>query len=136
MERFAADAKPSKVNQLRSQILAQCREAAKQPSGLFSLTVPTGGGKTLSNLAFALEHAIRHGKDRIIYAIPYTRIIEQTANTFRSIFGGSVIEHHSNLDPDKENSRNRLASENWDVPIEVTVEDTGLPNGVELMTRV
>jgi CRISPR-associated endonuclease/helicase Cas3 len=120
MERFTADAKPSKVNQLRSQVLAQCREAARQPSGLFSLTVPTGGGKTLSSLAFALEHAIRHGKDRIIYAIPYTSIIEQTADIFRKIFGDSIIEHHSNLDPDKENSRNRLAAENWDAPIIVT----------------
>jgi CRISPR-associated endonuclease/helicase Cas3 len=120
MDQLTADAKPSKVNQLRSRILAECREAARIPPGLFSLTVPTGGGKTLSSLAFALDHAVQHGKDRVIYAIPYTSIIEQTANIFRSIFSDSVIEHHSNLDPDIEDSRNRLAAENWDAPIIVT----------------
>jgi len=110
------------VNQLRAEILAQCRAQASDSPGLFSLTVPTGGGKTLSSLAFALEHAVRYEKRRIIYVIPYTSIIEQTADIFRGIFGEAVIEHHSNAesDPAKESSKSRLACENWDAPIVVT----------------
>ncbi len=88
--------------------------------GVFSLTVPTGGGKTLSSLAFALEHAVLHNKRRVIYAIPYTSIIEQTANIFRDIFPDAVVEHHSNLDPDNETVKSRLATENWDAPLIVT----------------
>ena len=123
MQTFAANAEPTPVNQIRAQILQDCRAAAQQPAGVFSLTVPTGGGKTLSGMAFALEHAVQHQKKRIIYAIPYTSIIEQTANIYRSIFqtlGNCVIEHHSNLDPSKEDALSRLASENWDAPIIVT----------------
>lgn len=117
----AAKAKGSAVNRIRTNVLHQCRDKAAQPSGLFSLTVPTGGGKTLSSMAFALNHAVHHGKQRVIYVIPYTSILEQTANIFRDIFGTeNVIEHHSNLDPDKEDSRSRLATENWDAPIIVT----------------
>ncbi|MDC8444494.1 MAG: CRISPR-associated helicase Cas3' [Nitrosomonas sp.] len=117
----AANAKESAVNRIRVEVLRQCREKAELPSGLFSLTVPTGGGKTLSSTAFALNHAAHHGKDRVIYIIPYTSILEQTAEIFRSIFGNdNVIEHHSNLDPDREDSRSRLATENWDAPIIVT----------------
>ncbi|MEQ1661349.1 MAG: CRISPR-associated helicase Cas3' [Thiobacillus sp.] len=113
---------PTPVNQLRADILRQCRAKATDASGLFSLTVPTGGGKTLSSMAFALEHAKRYHKRRIIYVIPYTSIIEQTADTFRDIFGDAVIEHHSNAetDPDKENHKSHLACENWDAPIVVT----------------
>jgi len=116
----AAD--PTPVNQLRADILQQCREKAHDAPGLFSLTVPTGGGKTLSSLAFALEHAKRYDKRRIIYVIPYTSIIEQTADVFRSIFGDAVIEHHSNAetDPEKENHKSHLACENWDAPVVVT----------------
>ncbi|MCG6117659.1 MAG: CRISPR-associated helicase Cas3' [Aquimonas sp.] len=121
MAQFAAD---SPVKQLRGQILADCRERAACAPGLFSLTVPTGGGKTLSSMAFALEHAQRHGLKRIIYVIPYTSIIEQTADVFRDIFGESVIEHHSNFEVQNEGSRetqrSRLATENWDAPIIVT----------------
>jgi len=110
------------VNRLRAEVLLACREKAIQAPGLFTLTVPTGGGKTLSSLAFALKHALMHGKNRIIYVIPYTSIIEQTADQFRAIFGENVLEHHSNLDvdPSKENARSRLASENWDAPLIVT----------------
>ncbi|MFH1024926.1 MAG: DEAD/DEAH box helicase [Planctomycetota bacterium] len=83
--------------------------------------MPTGGGKTLSATAFALDHAIRNRKRRVIYVIPYTSIIEQTAEIFSGIFGAeNVVEHHSNLDPDKETLRTRLASENWDAPVIVT----------------
>lgn len=121
MEEKASKAADSAVNAIRAKVLRQCREKAQLPSGLFSLTVPTGGGKTLSSMAFALEHAICHGKRRVIYVIPYTSILEQTADIFRGIFGKeNVIEHHSNLDPDQEDSRSRLATENWDAPIIVT----------------
>lgn len=117
-----ATAASTPVNQLRADILHQCREKSSDAPGLFSLTVPTGGGKTLSSMAFALEHAKRYHKRRIIYVIPYTSIIEQTADTFRDIFGDAVIEHHSNAetDADKENHKSHLACENWDAPIVVT----------------
>ena len=114
------------VNRARADILAQCRAKATLPPGVFSLTVPTGGGKTLSSLSFALDHAVRHGKRRILYAIPYTSIIEQTADVFRSVFEAlgddTVIEHHSNAEsePENETTRSRLACENWDAPLIVT----------------
>ena len=120
MEEQFSHASPTPVNRVRADVLRQCRDKAHEAPGLFSLTVPTGGGKTLSSLAFALEHAVFHGKRRIIYAIPYTSIIEQTANVFRGIFPDGVIEHHSNLDPEKETVKSRLAAENWDAPLIVT----------------
>jgi CRISPR-associated endonuclease/helicase Cas3 len=122
MADMAAKAPPTPVNRLRADVLRQCRAEAMATPGLFSLTVPTGGGKTLSSLAFALEHARKHGKHRIIHVIPYTSIIEQTADIFRGIFGDAVIEHHSNAeaDPARENHQSRLACENWDAPIVVT----------------
>lgn len=122
MAELSANAAPTPVNVLRADILQQCRAAAALSPGLFSLTVPTGGGKTLSGMAFAMEHARLHGKHRIIHVIPYTSIIEQTANVFRSIFGEVVIEHHSNAEsmPDDETTASRLACENWDAPIIVT----------------
>jgi CRISPR-associated endonuclease/helicase Cas3 len=114
------------VNRARADVLARCRTKALDAPGVFSLTVPTGGGKTLSSLNFALDHAVAHGKRRVIVAIPYTSIIEQTADTFRSVFAplgeDVVIEHHSNAesDPERENTRSRLACENWDAPLIVT----------------
>lgn len=113
------------VNRVRAEVLVQCRQAAEEMPSVFSLTVPTGGGKTLSSLAFALRHAVQHGKRRIIYVIPYTSIIEQTACVFRSIpgFESAVLEHHCNIvadDESRETKRARLASENWDAPIIVT----------------
>lgn len=111
---------PSPINQLRADVLRQCREKAVGAPGLYTLTVPTGGGKTLSSLAFALEHALRHGKQRIIYAIPYTSIIEQTAEVFRGICGDAVLEHHCNLASEKNTPKSRLATENWDAPLIVT----------------
>lgn len=109
------------VNQIRNQVFSDCLAAAHQSSGFFSLTVPTGGGKTLSSLGFGLKHACIHGYKRIIYVIPYTSIIEQTADVFRSIFGDDeVVEHHSNFDQEFESPKIRLASENWDAPIIVT----------------
>jgi CRISPR-associated endonuclease/helicase Cas3 len=120
MANKSASAEATSVNIIRADILRQCYEKAGFAPGLFSLTVPTGGGKTLSGMAFALSHAVKHEKKRIIYVIPYTSIIEQTANIFREIFGDNVVEHHANLDPDKEDARSRLATENWDAPIIVT----------------
>jgi CRISPR-associated endonuclease/helicase Cas3 len=117
---------PTEINHIRADVLLQCRKQAALPPGIFSLTVPTGGGKTLSSLAFALEHARhheKHGIRRIIYAIPYTSIIEQTADIFRDVFKecpDAIIEHHSNLETDKETTKSRLAAENWDAPLIVT----------------
>lgn len=125
---------PSPLNNRRNQILKECLSHANAPSGLFSLTVPTGGGKTLSSLSFALSHAIRNNLDRIIYVIPFTTIIEQNAGIFKKILGQkAILEHHSNFDWDSLNhlpnsddpdesvaEKLKLASENWDIPITVT----------------
>ncbi|MCH6257830.1 CRISPR-associated endonuclease Cas3'' [Puniceicoccaceae bacterium K14] len=118
----------SEVNKARVSVYKECLEAAEKRAGLFTLTVPTGGGKTLSSLAFALRHAIRNGQRRIIYVIPFTSIIEQNAEVFSDVFADLsselgipiVLEHHSNLSPEKETTQSRLASENWDAPIIVT----------------
>ncbi len=120
MTQLMAKAEPTPVNHVRAEVLRQCRDKALSEPGIFSLTVPTGGGKTLSGLTFALSHAIHHNKPRIIYVIPYTSIIEQTAGIFRGILGENVVEHHSNLDPEKETAKSRLATENWDAPVIVT----------------
>lgn len=133
----------SYINTIRSSVLASCREKAKMPPGFFSLNVPTGGGKTLSSMAFALDHALAYGKKRVIMAIPYTSIIEQTAKVYKYgtddeeeiirnkkegkfLFGeDNVLEHHCNfVINEKDDSINtekvRLATENWDMPIVVT----------------
>lgn len=123
--RFKAD---SPVNKLRAEVLSEVRGRALLAPGLFSLTVPTGGGKTLASLAFALDHAITHGLRRIIFVIPFTSIVEQNAAVFRQALGalgGAVLEHHSAFVDDKNKSlqsreKIRLAMENWDAPIVVT----------------
>lgn len=126
---------PSPINNLRREILKACENRSQDSQGLFSLTVPTGGGKTLSSMRFALNHAKKHGLKRIIYVIPYTSIIEQNAQVFREALGDDIIlEHHSNFDWENfSKSENKaedaddeivaklaLASENWDIPIIVT----------------
>jgi CRISPR-associated endonuclease/helicase Cas3 len=108
----------------RASVVSDCTEAASRAPGIFTLTVPTGGGKTLSSLNFALRHALKHNKKRIIYVIPFTSIIEQNASVFQKLLASLgeniVLEHHSNLSPEKESTTSRLAAENWDAPIIVT----------------
>lgn len=116
------------VGRVRAQVLADCRAASQIEPGLFSLTAPTGAGKTLSSMAFALSHALYHGLQRVIVVVPYTSIIEQNAAVYRRALGAqNVIEHHSALDEptleraDRETEiRRRLATENWDAPVIVT----------------
>ncbi len=116
-----AEAGTGAVHDVRQDVRSACTSAATLTPGAFSLTVPTGGGKTLASMAFALRHAELHGLDRVIVAIPFTSIIEQTVDQYRRVFGAeNVVEHHSAADPEKETPRNRLASENWDAPIVVT----------------
>jgi CRISPR-associated endonuclease/helicase Cas3 len=121
MKDLTDEAPDTEVNRVRQTVLSDCRAAAVASPGFFSLTVPTGGGKTLSSMAFALEHAVRYKKDRIIYVIPYTSIIEQNADVFREAVGADqVVEHHSNLNEEDVTAKARLAAENWDAPVIVT----------------
>lgn len=111
------------INGRRTEILKHCIERSKQEKGLFRLTVPTGGGKTTASLAFALNHAVKHDMDRIIYVIPYTSIIEQNAKVFRDILGTeNVLEDHCNVvyKDSEEFKPMQLAAENWDKPVVVT----------------
>ena len=128
-EQTEAEKRNAALNRLRSEILDHAVEQAAQAQGLFTLTVPTGGGKTFTSMAFALEHAKQHGMRRVIYVIPFTSIIEQNAAEFRKAFGElgeqAVLEHHSTFDDGKlqneaTKDKLRLASENWDAPIVVT----------------
>ena len=132
-------AEPTPLNLLRAEVLGHAVGKAGLPPGLFTLTVPTGGGKTLTSLRFALEHAVRHadthGMRRVVYVIPYTSIIEQTAAVFRDVLGSArdVLEHHASFDweaagrklTDDGDGRDglaalRRAAENWDAPVVVT----------------
>lgn len=112
------------IDKLRNDIAEHCLQAAQRERGTYTLTVPTGGGKTLASLRFALHHAEKHGMERIIYVIPYTSIIDQNAQVARSVLepagtpsGSVVLEHHSNLTPEKGTWRNKTLSENWDAPV-------------------
>jgi CRISPR-associated endonuclease/helicase Cas3 len=127
LDRHLADkereANDTPVNRRRAEVLARCREKAREAPGFFSLEVPTGGGKTLSSLAFGLTHAAAHGLRRVVYAIPFTSIIEQTTDVFREALDGlgeEVLEHHGNLDLDQQSDRLRLAAENFDATLIVT----------------
>ena len=117
----------TELNRLRCEILNTCLNTGSKPKGIYTLTVPTGGGKTMASLAFALRHAAEHGMQRVIYVIPYTSIIDQNAQVFRDILGsGNVLEHHSGVQFDLsdgapvEGVRKALATENWDMPVVVT----------------
>ena len=134
----AFDHPQTEINRRRSAALQDCLSQANLPPGLFTLTLPTGAGKTFTSMAFALAHAARHGLKRIIYVIPYTSIIEQNAGEFKKSLGDTVVlEHHTNFDwkPNRKNdgqeeekedargslyARLKLAAENWDIPIVVT----------------
>lgn len=110
------------INGRRTEILKACIEGGKRERGLFQLTVPTGGGKTVASLAFALRHATEHHMDRVIYVIPYTSIIEQNAQVFRDILGEqNILENHCNVEYESEELHSyQLAAENWDKPVVVT----------------
>lgn len=116
----------TEVNRIRNYVQKQCVKESQGKTGFYSLTVPTGGGKTLASVLWALNHAVKNHLHRIIIAIPYTSIIVQTAATLKSIFGEeNVLEHHSNVNPDdikdrEQRERMQLATENWDYPIIVT----------------
>jgi len=125
--RLQAASEDVPINRVRRDVYEECLAAAEGPNGVYRLTVPTGGGKTRSAMAFALKHAVKHGLDRVIVAIPYTSIIDQNAVVYREIFGAqNVLEHHTGVEvPEideysEQYLRDSLASENWDAPIVVT----------------
>jgi CRISPR-associated endonuclease/helicase Cas3 len=107
------------VNAIRQAVSEQCRKRAEDPQGIYTLTVPTGGGKTFASMRYALHHAKAHQLDRIIYIIPFTSIIEQNADEIRKVIEQPdderpwVLEHHSSLEPEKRSKRMELATENW-----------------------
>ena len=109
------------IDKIRRKISDDCLKRAVDFQGIYTLTVPTGGGKTLASLRYALHHAQKHNLDRIIYIIPYTSIIDQNAQAVREILGEDwVLEHHSNIEPEKQSWQDKLLSENWDKPIVFT----------------
>lgn len=123
-----ADDADHPINVLRSEMSVQCEEFATRPSGTYTLSIPTGGGKTLASLRYALKHAIKYKKERIIYVVPYTTIIEQNASEVREILGNDecILEHHSNViedgglegeNYDVKKKKLELAKDNWDSPI-------------------
>ena len=121
---------PEGINTVRQKISQACYDFSDKPKGLYQLTVPTGGGKTFASLRFALHHADKRKMDRIIYVLPYTTIIDQNADEIRKVLEEKdkkgkylnrvVLEHHSNLMPDRETARQKVLSENWDAPVVLT----------------
>lgn len=128
IEKYLEELKPSKpIDPLRCDISSYCHNAASRDKGIYTLTVPTGGGKTLASLRFALHHAKKHKMDRVIYVIPFTSIIDQNAEVARSILepkgtkpSSVVLEHHSNLIPEEQSWRGKILAENWDAPVVYT----------------
>lgn len=136
-----------KINEIRKSVSNACLKRSQDDSGIFTLTVPTGGGKTLSSLRFALNHAQKHNLDRIVYVIPFTTIIDQNAQTVRNILevdpsdkGKIVLEHHSNLLPEMVNWKHKTLTENWDAPIVFTTNvqflDTFFARGTRSVRRM
>ena len=126
---LAEEVRNTPVNLARSTLLSDCLERASLPPGLFSLPAPTGSGKTLSSMAFALCHAVKHGLERVIVVLPYTSIIEQNAEVYRDVLGpANVLEHHASLTPERRRetlgdeltTQHQRAEENWDAPVIVT----------------
>jgi CRISPR-associated endonuclease/helicase Cas3 len=132
LQEFSQNTDQNPVNSLRAQVSEACVSFADRPKGIYQLTVPTGGGKTLSSLRFALNHAKKHAMDRVFYIIPYTSIIDQNADDIRKTLEDKddnnqyldrvVLEHHSNLTPEEESYRQKLLSQNWDAPIVLTTQ--------------
>ena len=115
------------IDEIRRSISDHCRDGAIRDKSIYTLTVPTGGGKTLASLRFALHHAKRHKMDRVIYVIPFTSIIDQNAKVVRDILeptkgdrGRVVLEHHSNLTPEQQGWKEKMLTENWDAPVVFT----------------
>ncbi len=114
------------IDKLRRDISNTCKQRAIDKQGVYTLTVPTGGGKTYASLRYALHHAKQHNLDRVIYVIPFTSIIEQNAAAIREVLEHPndeyswVLEQHSNLEPEQQNWHSKLVSENWDLPIVMT----------------
>lgn len=112
------------IDEIRRTISDHCHDGATRAKGIYTLTVPTGGGKTLASLRFALHHANHYKMDRVIYVIPFTSIIDQNANVVREILeptesdrGRIVLEHHSNLTPEQQGWKEKMLTENWDAPV-------------------
>ncbi len=132
LKTFENEAEKNEVDELRTQVSHACLDFSSKPKGIYQLKVPTGGGKTLASLRFALNHASHHRMDRVIYVIPYTSIIDQNADEVRKILEDRdengqfldrvVLEHHSNLTPEEETKRQNLLVENWDAPVVFTTQ--------------
>lgn len=118
--------KSSPIDPIRREISERCKYKANAPQGVYTLSVPTGGGKTLASLRYAVHHASKYNLDRIIYVIPYTSIIEQNAKAIRNVLERKedknpwVLEHHSNLEPELQTWKSKIAAENWDSPVILT----------------
>jgi len=132
IKEFELQKDKNEVDDLRNEVSKHCFDFAAKPKGIYQLTVPTGGGKTLASLRFALNHAANYKMDRVFYIIPFTSIIDQNADEVRKILEDKdengiyldrvVLEHHSNLTPEEETKRQNLLSENWDAPIVFTTQ--------------
>lgn len=129
---FEQKGNENRVDQIRRQVSQACLEFSAKPKGIYQLTVPTGGGKTLASLRFALNHAMHFQMERVFYIIPYTSIIDQNADEIRKILEDKdtsdryldrvVLEHHSNLTPEEESYRQSLLAQNWDAPVVLTTQ--------------
>ncbi len=145
IQEFENKGDKNEVDNLRNEVSQHCIDFATKPKGIYQLTVPTGGGKTLASLRFALNHVVYHKMDRVFYIIPFTSIIDQNADEVRKILEDKdengkyldrvVLEHHSNLTPEEETKRQNLLSENWDAPIVFTTQVQFLETLFESGTR-